>query len=156
METKEPLEIKDRRTQTIAADREALTGTEEPLSIEEAPDMFPRGTLEEVERVYADPIPIFDRILVRVGAAETYYQGTKFVIPESARKAPNVGVVVATANFYIVDGKPFPMAELVKPGDMVRFSHFNFEEIDIDGDKFQIGSIFDVKLIHQVTYAVGA
>ena len=58
METKEPLEIKDRRTQTIAADREALTGTEEPLSIEEAPDMFPRGTLEEVERVYADPIPI--------------------------------------------------------------------------------------------------
>lgn len=150
METKYEPEIKDRRSQTIAADREALTGTE-PLAIEEA-----RGIITDLDRVYEDPVPIFDRILVLQGKAETVYQGTRFVIPDTAQKAPNVGVVVATAKFYIVDGKPFPMADLLKPGDMVRFSHFNFEEIDIDGEKFQIGSIFDVKLIHSVHIAVAA
>ena len=117
---------------------------------------MPRGTIAEVDRVYEDPLPIFDRILVLQGKAETIYQGTRFVIPENAQKAPNVGVVVATAKHYIVDGKEFEMVNLVKPGDMVRFSNFNFEEIDIDGEKFQIGSIFDVKLIHAVTFAVGA
>lgn len=135
----EPLEIIDRRTGSADA-------IEETALI----------TLAEVERAYADPLPIFDRILIRQGAQQTVFAGTTFVIPESARKAPNQGVVVATAESYIVEGKSFPMVELVKPGDLVTFSAFNTEEIERDGAKFVLCSIFDVKLIERVTFAIGA
>lgn len=102
-------------------------------------------SLAEVDRVYSDPEPILDRILVMQGAAETFYAGTKFVIPESARQQPNKGVVV----------KVGPDVTVCKEGDLVTFSRFNAEPIDVDGETYQMMRQLDVKLVERVTYAIG-
>jgi co-chaperonin GroES (HSP10) len=141
----EPFEIVDKRRVSNHAPDEPAEVVIEPAA----------PVLTSADRIYDDPVPIFDKVLVLQGKAETVYQGTTFIIPESAQKMPNVGVVVAAAEFFIVEGQKFPMSDLLKPGDMVRFSPFNFDEIEIDGEKFQIGSIFDIKLIHRVHYAFG-
>lgn len=151
----EPMRIVDRRRATIAADEAALTGTEENFPVEEKPLVIP-NTVIEVDRVYDEPLPIFDRVLIRQGEKETFFAGTPIFIPEVAKKAPNMGVVVATGKFYIVEGKQFPMDELLRPGDMVIFSTTNFEAVKIDGEEFMLGSIYDVKLIQKVHFAIDA
>lgn len=113
------------------------------------------ASVSEVDRVYSDPVPIFDRILIRQGATKTTWGESNFVIPQAYEKAPNMGVVVAASEHYIVDGKQFPMADMVKPGDIVTFSVINAEEIERDGERFALCSIFDVKLIERVSYALG-
>lgn len=143
----ETMEIVDRRRRTVALDEAALTGME--------PEEAEGAQIAEADRVYDEPMPIFDRILIRQGAKETIWGGTKLVIPEVAQKAPNMGVVVACARSYIVNGVSFPMAELVSPGDLVTFSQFNTEEIQRDGETYVLCSIFDVKLIERVHFALG-
>ncbi|HZP06791.1 MAG TPA: co-chaperone GroES [Terracidiphilus sp.] len=145
------MEISDRRAMTIKADAEALTGTE-PEATEPQPAI---QTVAEVDRVYGDPLPIFDRILIKQGAPETTWGESRIVIPDYVQKAPNMGAVVACAKHYIVDGKAFPMDELVKPGDLVTFSKFNAEEIERDGETYVLCSVFDVKLIESVSFALG-
>lgn len=151
------MEIVDRRSRTKAVDAAALAGTEQEydsgLLPEESPN--PTITLAGADRVYEDPLPIFDRILIKQEAAETTWGAQRIVIPDYVQKAPNMGAVVACSKFYIVDGKSFPMEELVKPGDLVTFSRFNAEELDRDGEKYVLCSIFDVKLIERVSFALG-
>ena len=137
MENHEPVEIVDRRAQ----------------SMEESQSQ-PASVLTEVDRVFDEPLPLFNQILVRKEAAETYFQGTRFVIPEASRKSPNEGVVVAIGSFYIVDGKQFLMKEIVNPGDLVKFSVYNGEDVQIDGETFHLISIFDVKFVKRVHYAI--
>jgi co-chaperonin GroES (HSP10) len=141
-ERHEPIEIVDRRTK--AADSSALI--EEPEQV----------TLSEVDRVYSDPSPIKNYVLVRQNAKETFYAGTKFVIPETAQQSPNKGVVVAVGPELIVrDAEGNTISGLVKGGDIVTFSRFNAEPIDIDGEEFQLVRFTDIKLIESVTYALG-
>ena len=148
------MEITDRRAMTIKVDEEALTGTEPATGESEAPAIIP-ATVSEVDRVYDDAVPIFDRILIKQGAVEATWGNSRIVIPDYAQKAPNMGAVVACAKHYIVDGKAFPMEEMVKPGDLVTFSRFNAEEIERNGEKYVLCSIFDVKLIESVSFALG-
>jgi co-chaperonin GroES (HSP10) len=145
----EPFEIVDRRTK--AADESA-----EPQPPENEIDALVEPiSLAEVDRIYSDPVPIFDRVLIRRNAKETTWGGTHFVIPESAQKSANRGVVVACADFYIIEGQSFPMVNVVKPGDVVTFSAFNTEDIDCDGEVFTLCSVFDLKLIEKVSFALG-
>jgi co-chaperonin GroES (HSP10) len=102
--------------------------------------------LIEIPCVYDDPAPMGNNILVRQGAAETVYSGTRFVIPETAQQSPNDGVVVAVG----------PEVNQVVPGDLVTFGKFNAEPISVDGETYQLVSIYDVKLRRKVTYAVNA
>jgi chaperonin GroES len=123
-------EIVDRRTSTV--------GVEDPPY-----------TLAEVDRVFSEPKPIRDYLLVRQNAKETTYAGTHFVIPESVQQSPNKGVVVAVGP-ELEGEKP-----LVKPGDVVTFGKFNAEPISVDGEDYQLVRFYDVKLIESVTYAIG-
>jgi co-chaperonin GroES (HSP10) len=134
------MEVIDNRTSSI--------GTDEP---EETPAA---ASLAEVDRVYGDPSPIRNYVLVRQSAKETFYAGTRFVIPETAQQSPNKGVVVAVGPelIRVADDLPGP----VKPGDVVTFSRFNAEPIDIDGEEFQLVRFTDIKLIESVSYAIGA
>lgn len=153
------MEIVDRRKRTIEVDTANDPGTDlraAVIAVIPETEIVPsQGTVSEVDRIYGDPLPIFDRILIKQGALETTWGDARIVIPENVQKAPNMGAVVATAKHYIVDGKSFDMKELVKPGDLVTFSRFNAEEIERDGEKYILCSIFDVKLIESVSFALG-
>ena len=112
-------------------------------------------TLAEVDRVYSEPLPILNYLLVRQNAKETTYHGTRFAIPESAQQHPNKGVVVAIGP----ELKPFSdngdrLPGPVKPGDVVTFGRFNAEPIDIDGETYQLVRFNDIKLVESVTYAI--
>ena len=109
-------------------------------------------SLAEVDRVYSEPLPIKDYLLVRQNAKETTYHGTRFVIPESAQEHPNKGVVVAVGPE--LHGSE-TVAAPVKPGDVVTFGRYNAEPIDIDGETYQLVRFHDVKLVESVTYAIG-
>lgn len=104
------------------------------------------------ERVYEDPRPRFDYVLVARKEAETTWNGTKFFIPETVVKKPNQGVVIAVSDFYIVDGKTFPTADIVRPGDVVTFGNFQAEDVARDGKEFSLVSVFDLKLIEKVHF----
>ena len=112
--------------------------------------------LAELDRNYDDPQPIFNYLLVRQNAAETTWNGTHFIIPDSIRQSPNEGVVVAIAEFYIVDGKEFPMIDKVAPGDIVKFSKYNAEPLKCDDEDFVLVSIFDVKFRRKVSYGISS
>jgi co-chaperonin GroES (HSP10) len=136
----ETMEFKDSRRANITPNGEELSHP-----IPDKYDFASIAKISEVDRVYSDPEPILDRVLVMQGAAETFYAGTKFVIPESSRQAPNKGVVV----------KVGPAEGAVcKPGDIVTFSRFNAEPIDIDGEIYQMVRWCDIKLVERVTYAI--
>lgn len=143
------MKIIDRRRQTVAEEPEQASAAAAEASEQSV------VSVAEVDRIYSDPLPIFDRILIKQGSKETTWGTAHIVIPDYVQKAPNMGAVVATAENYIVDGKAFPMSELVKQGDIVTFSQFNTEDVELDGEKFVLCSIFDVKLIKRVSYALG-
>ena len=147
----EKFEVVDRRTQ--AGEKESELGLNEKLN-EITSDQEPQIVLADLDRVYDDPTPIFNYVLVRQDAAETTWNGTRFLIPENVRKSPNEGVVVATAKWYIVDGKQFPMADVINPGDIVKFSRYNGEEVAVDEETFVLVSIFDVKFARKVHYGI--
>ena len=149
-ERHEPFQVVDRRTKE--ADSSALTGTEVLDSV----PIVEINVIAEVDRIYSDPTPTRDSVLIRQNAAETTWAGTRFVIPDSARQNPNKGVVVAVgpelAPKESADGTE--ITGPVKPGDMVTFGRFNAEPIDIDGEEFQLVRFHDVKLVESVTYAL--
>ena len=106
--------------------------------------------------IYDDPRPRFDHVLISRNETETTWHGTSFIIPETVKKAPNVGVVIAISDFYIVDGKTFPTSDVVNPGDIVTFSNYNAEDLKRDGKEFAMVSVFDLKLIEKRRFAVEA
>ena len=146
------LEVIDRRTQ---AAKDADEGMIKDAGIGKVQLVDPEPaftTLAEVDRVYSEPLPIKDYLLVRQNAKETTYHGTRFVIPESAQEHPNKGVVVAVGPELAGSET---VAAPVKPGDVVTFGRYNAEPIDIDGETYQLVRFHDVKLVESVTYAIG-
>jgi co-chaperonin GroES (HSP10) len=146
----EVMEIVDRRSRTDIDAGTIKTDPDGKIAIHDHPDLV---TLAEVDRVYSEPHPIKDYLLVRQNAKETTYHGTRFHIPESAQENPNKGVVVAV-------GPELASSEEkgqgpVKPGDVVTFGKYNAEPIDIDGENYQLVRFHDVKLVESVTYAIG-
>jgi co-chaperonin GroES (HSP10) len=144
----EPLAIVDRRSHPEADGRIPKVDPDGVTAIHDNPDTV---TLAEVDRVYSEPTPIKDYLLVRQNAKETVYHGTRFLIPESAQEHPNKGVVVATGPDL---WRTEPPAAPVKPGDVVTFGRYNAEEIEIDGEIYQLVRFHDIKLVESVTYAI--
>jgi co-chaperonin GroES (HSP10) len=135
------MEVIDNRTSSVGAE----STVEIPL--------VEGNSIAEVDRVYSDPTPIRNYVLVRQGAKETFYAGTRFAIPETAQQSPNKGVVVAVGPELLpTETAPGP----VKPGDVVTFSRFNAEPIAVDGEVFQLVRFTDIKLVESVSYAIGA
>jgi co-chaperonin GroES (HSP10) len=158
-----PFEIVDRRkikeTQQAPGDPaaenqavEAITPAE--FTKDELESLYSGRKIQTVERVYDDPLPIFNHVLIRRMAKETVYGGTRFVIPESAQQSPNRGVVVATAATFIWEGKSFPMSDQVKVGDLVVFGAFNTEDIKVGDEIFTLCSVWDIKLVESCHFAV--
>lgn len=102
--------------------------------------------ITDLPRNYADPRPRAEYLLIKANAKQTVYRGTTFVIPEVAQESPNMGVVVG------VGRKVDP--EEVKVGDLVTFSRYNVEDIEVDSEIYKLCSVHDIKLIQEVSFAV--
>lgn len=102
--------------------------------------------ITDLPRTYDDPRPLGENCLIKANAKQTIYRGTKFLIPDVAQESPNLGVVVAIG--------PKVGADDMKPGDLVTFSRYNAEDIDVDGEVYKLVSIHDIKLRQSVTFAV--
>lgn len=131
-------------------DKRKIDGEGNAVSIEEHPEIekIIHRVISELPCVYDDHSPMTNHCLVKQNAAETYYKGTRFAIPESAQQSPNEGVVVAVGP----DIDPISLM----PGDLVTFGRYNAEPIEVDGDLFQLVSFHDIKLRRKVTYAVAS
>jgi co-chaperonin GroES (HSP10) len=151
----EPVII-DRRT--TSKDPESITtvyqANPEEFTKDELESLYSGRVVTTVERTYDDPCPIFNYILIRRNAKETVWQGTRFVIPESAQQSPNRGVVVAIAPTYFWEGKPQPMSDVVNPGDLVTFSAFNTEPVMVGDETYALCQIWDVKILEKSHFAV--
>lgn len=131
---------------------------DEPALVESVilgqPNVTARANLLAPDTVYDSPVPIFNRILVLRQAKEAIWKGTRIIVPDIAQKDTNRGVVVATAESYIVGGVAFPMKDLVRPGDLCFFGPFNMDNIEVDGQVYGLCTIFDVQLIQKAHWAV--
>lgn len=158
-----PFEIVDRRkikeTQQAPGDPaaenqavEAITPAE--FTKDELESLYAGVKIVSADLEYDDPKPLFNYVLIRRMAKETVYAGTRFVIPDVAQQSPNRGIVVATAETYFWEGKPQPMVDVVKPGDLVTFGSFNCEDVKVGDEVFCLCSVWDLKLVESGHFAV--
>jgi chaperonin GroES len=68
-----------------------------------------------------------------------------FILPDSEKKEPNQGVVVALGSGVIINGKEIPIA--VKIGDKIIFTRFASKEVSIDKKKYLIVAEKDILAI---------
>lgn len=89
-----------------------------------------------VEKNSKQITPLGDRVLVRPEAAEEK-TASGIIIPDSAKKEkPGRGKVVAVGPGKREKGEVVPVS--VKVGDIVMFSKYGYDEVDIDGDAHYI------------------
>lgn len=129
-------------TRTKYKEEEAFTVVDKRGHVEEQVAKL----ITELPRTYDDPRPLGENCLIKANAKQTIYRGTQFVIPDVAQESPNMGVVVAIG--------PKVGSDEMKPGDLVTFSRYNAEDIDVDGEAYKLVSIHDIKLRQSVTFAV--
>jgi co-chaperonin GroES (HSP10) len=103
--------------------------------------------LASAPKVYDDPRPLNDRVLIKQHVAETIFAGTTFVIPEVAQKHPNAGIVIAI-------GPEVDAEKDCAPNDLVIFNVYSAEEVTLDGERFVHVSKHDIHLRQRVSYAV--
>ncbi len=76
--------------------------------------------------------PILDRIIIKQHEGRTEIEGTGIIIPDSERKKPLEGTVVAVGEgFRNSKGEIVPMT--AKVGDKVAYMNHAASEIEIDG-----------------------
>lgn len=97
---------------------------------------------------YEAPIPMAEYLLIKQNARETTYAGTSFVIPDSARKDADWGVVIACG--------PDVALTAVKPGDLVKFRTYNAETLKVNGEDFVLLNVHDLQLRQAGTYVLNA
>jgi co-chaperonin GroES (HSP10) len=134
------LEITDKRRHTADGERkesDAITDDQVSKFLHDAP------------KVYDDPRPLNDRVLIKQHVAETIFAGTTFVIPDVAQKSPNAGIVIAI-------GPEVDAEKDCAPNDLVIFNVYSAEEVHLDGERFIHVSKHDIHLRQRVTYAVTA
>lgn len=137
---------KEEDTFTVVDRRRAPTEANvEEVDIPSAPTA---ALITEVPKTYQHPRPVGENVLIKSGAAKTLYDGTSFIIPDVAQQSPNMGIVVS------VGARVNP--EDLKVGDLVTFSRFNTEDVDVDGETFKLCSVHDIKFVSTVHYAVAA
>ena len=137
------IEINDKRKFTAEGERTEV----EPETVA-VTDAEVYKFLQESPKIYDDPKPLNDRVLIKQQAAETTYAGTTFIIPDVAQKNPNAGIVIAI-------GPEVDAEKDCAPNDLVIFNRYSAEEITLDGEQFVHVSKHDIHLRQRVTYAVG-
>jgi len=80
--------------------------------------------------------PLGDRIVVKPGPEEEVTKGG-IVLPDSARKKPREGEVVAVGPGKLLDSGERAALE-VKVGDIVVYSEYGGTEITLDGEDYVI------------------
>ncbi len=131
------MEVIDKRTSTVGVEDETASEPE----------------IVQVPTVYATPVPVFNNVLIKADAEAATFAGTSFIIPDTAKQKVDRGVVVAVSDRFIVNGQSFPMRDEVKEGDIATFNVFNATPKTINGEEYQLVSIFDVVLVEHVSYA---
>lgn len=79
--------------------------------------------------------PLGNRVLIRPFTKEEVTQKNSFgiILPDSdAKQKMEQGTVLATGPGLHVDGKLVPVG--VKKGDVVAFSKYGFDDIEVDGE----------------------
>ncbi len=77
--------------------------------------------------------PLGSRVLIKVSEQEEVTQGG-IVLPDTAKKKPNEGEVVAVGPGRLLDnGERAPMN--IKVGDRVIFSEYSGTDLEINGEK---------------------
>jgi len=80
--------------------------------------------------------PLGDKIVVQVTESEEK-TASGLYLPDSAKKKPQEGKVIATGDGRILDnGQRNKLS--VKPGDRVLFSKYGGNEVTIDGQEYTI------------------
>lgn len=136
------MEINDKRKFTSDGDRVALEEPTESIVTDEVVNKF----LSEAPKIYDDPRPLNDRVLIKQHVAETVFAGTTFVIPQVAQKHPNAGLVIAI-------GPEVDAEKDCAPNDLVIFNVYSAEDITLDGERFVHVSKHDIHLRQRVSYA---
>jgi len=90
--------------------------------------------------------PILDRVLVR--RVEEKSEG-EVVIPDAFRQESNKGEVIATGQFFIFGNQRMNVSEVVRPGDIVLFGEYNAEPITLDGEKYLLVRVQDIRGIER-------
>jgi chaperonin GroES len=80
--------------------------------------------------------PLGDKVVVEVLDAEEK-TASGIYLPDSAKKKPQEGTVVATGNGRVLDNGERNTLN-VKVGDMVLFSKYGGNEVSIDGKEYTI------------------
>jgi co-chaperonin GroES (HSP10) len=106
----------------------------------------PVFTLTAPELSYESPVPMAEYLLIKQNARETTYAGTLFLIPDSARKDADWGVVIECG--------PDVAPTVVKPGDLVKFRTYNAENLKVNGEDFVLLSVHDLQLRQAGTYVL--
>lgn len=145
------LEINDKRKFTEGGERVAPSpdGSELLTKNVAVTDAEVSKFLAEAPKVYDDPKPLNDRVLIKQQAAETTYAGTTFIIPDVAQKNPNAGIVIAI-------GPDVDAEKDCAPNDLVIFNRYSAEEITLDGEQFVHVNKHDIHLRQRVSYATHA
>lgn len=79
--------------------------------------------------------PMNDRVLVK-RTEESDKLPSGLYIPDSAKKKPIRGKIVAIGNGKLLDGKIYPLD--VKTGDEILFGEYSGTEIKIEGEEYLI------------------
>jgi co-chaperonin GroES (HSP10) len=128
--------------------------TEEPIYVDrrkldaDGEVKEPVFSLAAPELSYESPLPMAEYLLIKQNASETTYAGTSFLIPASARKDADWGVVIACG--------PDVPSTVVKPGDLVKFRVYNAETLRIGGEDFILLNVHDLQLRQAGTYVLNA
>lgn len=104
----------------------------------------PPPTKKEIKKVVSlapKPriMPLGDRVLIRPFTAEEVAKPNSFglIIPDTVKKErPEQGEVIAVGEGRYENGKL--VAPKVRPGDVVMFSKYGFDDVTIDGKELYI------------------
>ena len=126
--------------------------TDEPIYVDrrkldaEGEVKEPVFTLTAPELSYEAPLPMSDYLLIKQNARETTYAGTLFLIPDSARKDADWGVVIKVG--------PDVSKGVVNPGDLVKFRSYNAETLRVNNEDFILLNVHDLQLRQAGTYVL--
>lgn len=98
---------------------------------------------------FQKPVPVFNNILVRLHKPKQEEVQGGILIPDSARKDPNRGEVVAISEFYILGGVKHKISDMVEVGDEVTISQIEHEPVEYQGEVLEIVNIWTLKFIHK-------
>lgn len=85
--------------------------------------------------------PIMDRILLRKVEEK---QSGDVIIPDQYKESQKFEVV-AVGDFVIFGGQRVPVSDFVHEGDLVLVGQYNLEVCEIDGQKFFLTRVQDVR-----------